>query len=214
MIAVPPGRRQVVPAEREPSVGEQLVGPGVGHGRPLELEEDELALDRGGPLLHPLHQRADGRGRGVDREPQTRVGPHAPHDVLEVGELVHERREALRVELGHLAAALGEALGERVGPVEERVDRIGVAAVEEWGEVPGDVDRLEVGFGHSHRLLNSFAATATSSVIEPASTTLRTSAAISPGYGSWYTPRPIASPAAPPAIASPISSSSSSRSAR
>ena len=67
------GRPQVVGAEVEPVAGEQLLGPVVVEGGPLELEEQQHRLERGPPLLDPLHQGAALGVGGVGREAQLRV---------------------------------------------------------------------------------------------------------------------------------------------
>ena len=143
--------REVVAAERE------LVGSAssaldvlVGELGPLELEEQEVVADRGRPLVDVGEQLAAlGVGR-VDGEPQTGVGADLADDLRHRRDLVHDRRELRRVELGELPPVhlqRGDALR---GVVEHRVDAVGAETVDQWFEVPGDVGSGEVVRGRRH----------------------------------------------------------------
>ena len=147
--AVAARRLQVMATEVEALGGEQRLGALVVERGPLELEEQELRLDRRRVLLDPLVERAAGRVGGVGREVQAGEGPGARDDLLERPELGHGLDQARAVELGHVA---GVALGERVGALlrlgQHRVDGgDGVAgvAVEQGIEVPGDLQDLGIG---------------------------------------------------------------------
>ena len=83
--------------------GHELLGAGVVDRGPLELEEDELRLDRRALLLHALHERADGRIGGVDAEAQHRVVAGARAELGDLLQLAHRCRERRRVELGDAA---------------------------------------------------------------------------------------------------------------
>ena len=141
------GRREVVRAEREPLVGEQLVGPVVGDGGPLELEEEDAGVDRGRALLDPLEQRAVLGVGGVDREAEARVGARPAQELADTTELLHDRDETLGVELTDLVAPLLDGDGQPVGFVELLVDAGDAEAVDEGLEVPGDVGGGPVGVG-------------------------------------------------------------------
>ena len=68
--AVTAGTAQVVTTEAQRLVGEQLGDALIGQLGPLELEEQELGLDRGRPLLDECQQRAARGVGGIGREPQ------------------------------------------------------------------------------------------------------------------------------------------------
>ena len=106
------------------------------HRDPLELEEDQLGGQRGGTFLDPHHQRSALGVRSVLREAQHGVVARTPLRVLQLGHGVHRVGHLLRIELGDAAPVPGELLGERVGPIQQRVD---VGALDERVEVPGDV---------------------------------------------------------------------------
>ena len=106
-------------AEVELGVGEHCGGVVVVGGGPLEIEEDQLGADRRRAFLGSGHRGAPGGvvGRGREREHRVVAGPR--HEVLEVGERVHRRREVGGVELADSSPQRGEAVGERVGLVEQ-----------------------------------------------------------------------------------------------
>ena len=147
---VPAGGLEVVAAERELLVGEELGGAVVVDRGPFELDEDELVVDRGGLLLGARDQRAVRRVGGVDGEAQARVRVGATDEIADRGELVHELGEAGGVELGDAAAVLGDLTRLRVGFGEERVDARFRLAVDERLDVPRDVGRGPVSFRDGH----------------------------------------------------------------
>jgi hypothetical protein len=152
--AVAPGRAQVVAREVEPLGRQQLLRAGVVECRPLELEEQELGLELGGPLLHLLQERSAGGVGGVGGELQGGVGAGASELVLDRGELLHGADQARPVELGDLAG-MGAREGVRAagGLVEQPVDPGGPVTVDQLGEVPADA--LELGIadgGHARRV--------------------------------------------------------------
>ena len=127
---------------------EQLLGALVIDRRPLEVEEQELRLDRGGLLVDAREQRAVGGVGGIDREAQLRVGADTADELGDALQLVHRGGQLGAVELGHAArVALGERGGALVGLGQEAVGSLGPGAVDERLEIPGDV--LEVGHGHA-----------------------------------------------------------------
>ena len=101
-------------------------------------------------LLDALHERTPRRVGGVDREREPRVGAGPTDLVVELGELAHERREAVGVELGDRAAAGLERVDEPLGFVEQGVDPGLAPPVDERLEVPRDIGRGAVGFGNRH----------------------------------------------------------------
>ncbi len=126
--------------------GEQLVGAVVLERRPLELEEDQPRLDGGPLLLHAREQGAARRVGRVRREVQHGVGADAADDLREPGELAHRLDQAGAVELGDAAGvALGERVGAALGVGEHGVDGGLAGAVEQRGEIPGDLLDLGVG---------------------------------------------------------------------
>ncbi len=138
---------QVVRAEGERGVGEQALGLLVGHLVPLQLEEQQLGLDRRAELARLLQQRA-GLGRlGVDREREHRVRAGASGGVGDRLQLAHRGGEAGGVELGDLAAVGG---GERLGALASEAEQLGhpgaALAVDERLEVP--VGGFESEIGH------------------------------------------------------------------
>ena len=110
--AVAAQRAQVVAAEVEPLGGEQLLGPLVRQQVPLELEEQQLRLDRRAQLARLLDQGAARRVGRVEGEPEHRVRARPAGEIVDRAQLVHGVGEAGGVELGHAAAvALGEGGG-------------------------------------------------------------------------------------------------------
>jgi hypothetical protein len=152
--AVAAGRAQVVPAEVEVVMGEQLVGARVVDLGPLELEEQQLRLDRRRALLHPLVERAARRVGGVGREVQAAERAGARDDLLQPAELAHRLLEAGAVELGDVArVALREAVGALLRLGQHRVDggdRVGRIAVEQRLEIPRDLQDLRIGDVGAH----------------------------------------------------------------
>jgi len=105
-------RAEVVAAEVQPVVAEQLLGAIVGQCRPLELEEQQLGLDLGGSLLHQLQQRAAGRIGRVGGEAQGGERAGLPDQLVDLRQLVHRGRQCGGVQLGHpTGVRLGEGLG-------------------------------------------------------------------------------------------------------
>jgi hypothetical protein len=87
------------------------------------VEEQQLGLDRRALLLDALHQRADRRVDGVDREREVDVGARAAGDLLDRGELVHGRDQAGAVERADLPGVrLRERVRALLGFGEEGVD--------------------------------------------------------------------------------------------
>ncbi len=103
---------QVVPAEVEPVLREQLLGAVVLERRPLELEEQQGRLDLRPALLHELQQRAALGVGGRRREVEHREGARAADQLADRGELPHRVREPGPVERRDPAGVPG---GEGVG---------------------------------------------------------------------------------------------------
>ncbi len=72
--AVAACRAQVVGRAVQAVVGQQRLGPVVAEGGPLQLEAQQLGVDRRAALLDALHQRAVGWVGDVGGEAQRRVG--------------------------------------------------------------------------------------------------------------------------------------------
>ena len=124
--AVAAQRAQVVAAEVEPIRLEQPLGALVRQLVPLELEEEQLGLDRGAQLARLLHEGAAGGIGGVEREVEHRVRGRAAADVVDLGQLAHRLGELVRVELAEPAAvALGEGGGAVARLGEELLDAVG-----------------------------------------------------------------------------------------
>ena len=146
MFSVAARVAKVVAAEVQALSNQQLIGALVGKRGPLELEEQQRRLDRSRALLHELHQRPVGRIGGVTGEAQGGVGARAAHQLLNDGELLHRRAQALGIELDELA---GVALGEGLGPLQ----RLGQAALDalfplpldQRFQIPGGLLQLGVG---------------------------------------------------------------------
>ena len=131
--AVAPGGAQEVPGGVEAVGAHELLGLGVVEGCPLELEEQQLGLDRRALLLHALHERADRGIGGVDAEAQHRVVAGAAGELGELLQLADGGGERGRVEVGDAAGVgLGERLRARRGLVEQPVGARVVLAVDEW----------------------------------------------------------------------------------
>jgi hypothetical protein len=129
---------QEVAAEVEALGGEQLLGALVGELVPLQLEEQQLRLDRGAELARPLDQGAPGRVGRVEREAEHRVRARPPGQVLDSGQLVHGFRESLRAQLRHLPVmALGEGDGPFARLLEQLLDARRALPLDERLEVPG-----------------------------------------------------------------------------
>ena len=99
------GDAQEVADGIEARVGQERLGPLVVEGGPLELEEQQLGADRGGPLLDLGDQRAARLVAGVGGEAQAGVAVGPGQVLLERGEAVHERGQPGGVQLGHVAPA-------------------------------------------------------------------------------------------------------------
>ena len=147
---VAPRRAQVVAGEGEPVVGQEALDLFVAQLGPFQLEEQQLGVDRGAALLDALHARAAcGIGR-VGREVEARVAARAPDEIEHFRESVHVLGEAGRVQLGDVAARLGERFGARVGRVEQ-LGEAGVAGIgQQRAEIPDDVGGGEIGVGGGH----------------------------------------------------------------
>ena len=105
----------------------------VAERRPLELEEEELGLDRRALLLHALHEGADRGVGGVDAEAKHRVVAGTRGELGDRLQLVHRRDERGRFELLDAAGVcLGELLRAGCGLVEQPVGARLVLAVDEW----------------------------------------------------------------------------------
>jgi hypothetical protein len=113
--------------------GQQLVGAVVVERCPLELEEQQLGLDRRALLLHALHERADLRVRRVDAEAQHRVVARARGELGDLLQLGHRGGEPRAGQVGDTpSVGVGERLRALGGLVDKAV-RAGVAlAVDEW----------------------------------------------------------------------------------
>ncbi len=140
-----------------PRVGEQLLGALLRQRRPLQLEEQQRRLDRRLALLHQLQQRPVGRVGGVGREAQSRVGPGAADQLVDLRQLPHRPRKARAVQLAQLArVALGEGLRTGQGVLHPALDAGLALAVQQRLEVPGGAVQLGVGglggdCGHGER---------------------------------------------------------------
>ena len=121
MFPVAPDGGEVMTAERESGVGQQLLHPRVSQLRPFEVEEDELGLHPGAALLHPLHEGARGRVGGVPREAQPGVGLGLPQHLAQLSQGGHEPGQAGRVQLAHLAPVNRQLRGPAVGLVQQPV---------------------------------------------------------------------------------------------
>ena len=151
---VAPRCREVMTAEAQPLVGDELRGPIVGQRRPFELEEEDLRVDGGGPFLDVLEQRPTPRVGGVGREPQARVRPRSSDELRDRSQLAHDRGEPGGVELADGPAPLRHRRGDPLRLVEQLVDARFALAVDEGLEVPGDVGGGEVRVGRGgHRIL-------------------------------------------------------------
>jgi hypothetical protein len=142
---------QVVSAEVEPGGGEQLLRPLVRDEVPLQVEEEQLGLDRGGELPRLLHPGAALRVGRVERVAEDRVGPGAAGEVVDRAELLHRLGELGRLQLRQAAAvAAGERLGAVARLAQHRLDRVGPAVVDQRLEVPARGFQLLVD-GGAHR---------------------------------------------------------------
>ena len=119
---------------------------------PLELDEQDLVVDRGAALLGPCEQRARFRIGGVDREAQVRVVAGASGELTDRGQLGHQLGQSGRVEVGDPAAVLlRDPVGTGRGVVEQSIDARGARAVDERLDVPRDLSRGSVGVSEGHR---------------------------------------------------------------
>ena len=144
-------RAQVVSGECELRGLEQLVGTLVGHEVPLEVEEEQLGLDRGAELAGLLNQRAARRVRRIERIAQYGVGARAPAEVVDLRQLMHRLGQLRHVQLRDAAAvALGECLGTLACLGQHLLDGLGASALDQRLEVPGGGFQLFV-CGGAHR---------------------------------------------------------------
>ena len=154
MGPVAPDAAQVVAAEVETVVREQLVGPLVIERRPLELEEQQHRLDRRRALLHELQLGAAGGIGRVGGKAQRGIGAGLADQLVNLGQLVHGRGETGGIELGDLAGVrAGEVLGAARGLVELALDACVAVAVEKRAQVPLGPEQLRIlqmlaGRGH------------------------------------------------------------------
>ena len=100
-----------------------------------------------GALLDPLSSAPFSGSLRVDREPEAGVRARPAQQLPDPTELLHERGEALGVELADLAPPLLDRDGEPVGLLELLVDAGDAAAVDERLEVPPDIGGGPVGVG-------------------------------------------------------------------
>ena len=169
VVAVAPLHPQVVAGELHALGGQQLLGAVVGDLDPLELEEQELGLDRGAALGDHLHQRAVGRVLGVGGEAQVGEVRGAAGELGDLGDLLHRLAQAGAVEVGDLAlVGRGELVGERLAAVEQGRDdglvvlgRLSLGDVEQVAQVPGDL----LDGAHPRRLRRSRAELAAQHVV-------------------------------------------------
>ena len=140
---------QVVGGELEPLGGEQLLGAGVVHLHPLELEEEQFRLDRGGALAHHLHQRPVGGFLGVGREAQVGEAGGPAGQLRDCRQLRHRIAQVRAVELADLALVEPrEGSRALIGAIEQRRDGrlvaarrcvgVGLVDLEQMTQVPGD----------------------------------------------------------------------------
>ena len=140
------GDPEVVADGVEPGVGQQRLRPLVVERGPLELEEQQLGADRGGPLLDLGDERAAGLVAGVGGEAQAGVAVGPRQVLLEAGQAVHEGSQPGGVQLGHVASRLGQRGRPGVGLVEEPLDARHAVAADQRLQIPVDViRRVEVG---------------------------------------------------------------------
>ena len=116
--AVAARRAQVVAAEVQALGGEQLVGARVVERGPLELEEQELRLDRRRLLLDPLVERAAGGVGGVGREVQAGEGAGAASTISwrAPSSVMASTRPGPSSSLDVAGVALGEDVGALPAP--------------------------------------------------------------------------------------------------
>ena len=154
VLAVAPERDEMMAAEREAGVGQQLLHPVLGQRRPLQVEEDQLGLHPGAALLHPLHERPGCGVGGVAREPQPGVGLGLAQHLAQISQGRHELGQAGGVEVADLAP-VGRQLGRpAVGLVQQPGDGRISPPVDQVPQVPGDGGHV-LGDGHPLRLLSS-----------------------------------------------------------
>ncbi len=140
-------RAQVVAARVEAVGAEQLVGALVVDRGPLEVEEEELRLDRGRLLADPRDERAVRRVDRVDGEAQVRVVARAGDELGDRLELGHRLGEPGAVEPGDVSrVAPGERRRPLVGLGQHAVGPLGALAVDQRVEVPRDVLHID----HAH----------------------------------------------------------------
>jgi hypothetical protein len=138
---------QVVAASLEAIRGEQLLGSLVVERGPLELEEQELGLDRRRLLVDARDERPVRRVVRVDREAQVCVVGRSADQIADDIELVHRVRELGAFEvLDAAGVALRERGGALVGFRQHAVDARLALAFDKGLEVPGDVLKI----GHAH----------------------------------------------------------------
>ena len=137
MLAIAAHGDEVVAAEPQTGVGDQVLHPVLGQRGPLQVEEDELGLDPGAALLHPLHERAGGSVGGVLREAQAGVGLGLAQHFAQLSKRGHELDQGGGVELGHLGAVHGEGGRPAIGFVEQSVHARVSLAPDQMAQVPG-----------------------------------------------------------------------------
>ena len=146
MWPVAAGAAQVVGAEAELVVGQELVGAIVVERRPLELEEQQLGLDLGGALLHELEQRAARGVGGVGGKAQRGVGAGLADELVDRGQLVHRRGEAGASSSATLPAyTAANAVARSTASSSWRLTPFVLIAVDERAQVPGGLEQLGIG---------------------------------------------------------------------
>ena len=135
---------QVVGAEVEHRVGQEVVDPLVGEFGPLDLEEHELGGHGGGAFLDGHHCGTAFGVIGLLREPQHDVVADPAQHLLELGGTCHQRGEVGRGQLADSAAGPGQVVDDCVRLLEELV---GARVPEQVVEVPTHIGGGQVRVG-------------------------------------------------------------------
>ncbi len=149
VLAVAPRRREVMPTELQPLVGEERRDVVVGQLRPLEIDEEQLVGDRRRSFLGAREQRAPRRVLRVGREPQAGVRPRPADELGDARQLAHQGRELVGAELAESSPVRLDGTGALLGVGEQRVHPRVAAPVDERLDVPRDIGSGAVGVGEA-----------------------------------------------------------------